>query len=405
MYFNKKRIILVCCFVVLCIAIGVGSFFYVSLFSINTDSKNINVAAVKPKSNEAVNILITGIDTGRKESEFGDYSKRNDAIMLLHYDPKDKSANLISVPRDTKVTYEGNTKKINELSSIGGPKYLVNAIKSNFGINVNYYIQLDYKGFQNIVDSIGGVNVTVNNNMNYDDSNGNIHIHLNKGENQKLDGKKAEQFIRWEKNNNSSENIDSDLARIRNQQQFVSAVVQNLKRKSMIFKMPSILKAVAKNVQTNMTSSEMYKYAKALAAVKGENLRAKAISGSEVYIGGNTYFVYNHKENKNIFVTGKTEKVTNPSLNYKIEILNGTDKNGLAKQYKDVLLKNGFSSGDFTTGNYPKKPVKNTKVTLYGIDEGEVPYIKSKLKLNNVELISKKTDKFDIIILQGEDFK
>ncbi|KHD35137.1 LytTR family transcriptional regulator [Clostridium acetobutylicum] len=404
MYFNKKRVIIVCCFVLLCIAIGLGSFFYVSLFSTSTNSKNINVAAVTPKNNEAVNILITGVDTGRKESEFGDYSKRNDAIMVLHYDSKNKSANLVSIPRDTKVTIDGNTKKINELSSINGPKYLVSAIKSNFGININYYLQLDYKGFRNMVDSIGGVNVTIKNKMNYDDPNGNIHIHLNKGENQKLDGKTAEQFVRWEKNNNSEENIDSDLARIRNQHEFVAAVVQNMKRKSMIFKMPSLLKVVAKNVQTNMTASDIYKYGKALASVKSENLKITSINGTNVYIGGNTYFVYNHKENKNILTTGNKVKVSKPSLNYKIEILNGTDKNGLAKQYKDILVAKGFQN-DFTTGNYPKKPVKNTKVTLYGIDEEDVPYIKSKLSLSNVELISKKTEKFDIIILQGEDFK
>ncbi|AAK79235.1 LCP family protein required for cell wall assembly [Clostridium acetobutylicum] len=404
MYFNKKRVIIVCCFVLLCIAIGLGSFFYVSLFSTSTNSKNINVAAVTPKNNEAVNILITGVDTGRKESEFGDYSKRNDAIMVLHYDSKNKSANLVSIPRDTKVTIDGNTKKINELSSINGPKYLVSAIKSNFGININYYLQLDYKGFRNMVDSIGGVNVTINNKMNYDDPNGNIHIHLNKGENQKLDGKTAEEFVRWEKNNNSEENIDSDLARIRNQHEFVAAVVQNMKRKSMIFKMPSLLKVVAKNVQTNMTASDIYKYGKALASVKSENLKITSINGTNVYIGGNTYFVYNHKENKNILTTGNKVKVSKPSLNYKIEILNGTDKNGLAKQYKDILVAKGFQN-DFTTGNYPKKPVKNTKVTLYGIDEEDVPYIKSKLSLSNVELISKKTEKFDIIILQGEDFK
>ncbi|MCR6699637.1 LCP family protein, partial [Escherichia coli] len=72
---------------------------------------NINVAAVTPKNNEAVNILITGVDTGRKESEFGDYSKRNHAIMVLHYDSKNKSANLVSIPRDTMVTIDGNTKK------------------------------------------------------------------------------------------------------------------------------------------------------------------------------------------------------------------------------------------------------------------------------------------------------
>ncbi|MCR6699636.1 LCP family protein, partial [Escherichia coli] len=249
---------------------------------------------------------------------------------------------------------------------------MVSAIKSNFGININYYLQLDYKGFRNMVDSIGGVNVTINNKMNYDDPNGNIHIHLNKGENQKLDGKTAEEFVRWEKNNNSEENIDSDLARIRNQHEFVAAVVQNMKRKSMIFKMPSLLKVVAKNVQTNMTASDIYKYGKALASVKSENLKITSINGTNVYIGGNTYFVYNHKENKNILTTGNKVKVSKPSLNYKIEILNGTDKNGLAKQYKDILVAKGFQN-DFTTGNYPKKPVKNTKVTLYGIDEEDVP--------------------------------
>ncbi|PJI07113.1 MULTISPECIES: LCP family protein [Clostridium] len=403
MVFDKKRIIIICVFVLICAAVGFGSFFYVSLYSTSTNSKNVNVQAVEPEKNEPVNILVTGMDDGRKENEFGSYEKRNDAIMIVHYDPKAKTASLVSIPRDTKVLVDGKAKKINDLNSIGGPKYLVNAIDKNFNIKVNYYLQLDYAGFRKIVDSLGGVNVNINNKMNYDDPYGKIHIHLNKGENQTLDGVKAEDFVRWEKNNNSKDSLSSDLVRIRDQHAFMAAVMDKLKSRKMIFKMPSILKTAAKNVTTNMSISDMHKYAKALAAVKSQNLKVTTLSGANAYIDGINYFVYNKSENKAIFSSGETSKVNIPSQAYKVEILNGTEKNGLAKQYKDILVKKGLGN-DITTGNYPKKPVKETKVTLYGIPEDYVPYIKSKLKVDDIELVGKKTDKFDMIILQGEDF-
>lgn len=403
MVFDKKRVIIICVFVVLCAAVGFGSFFYVSLYSTSTNSKNVNVQAVSPEKNEPVNILVTGMDDGRKESEFGNYEKRNDAIIIVHYDPKAKTANLVSIPRDTKVTVDGKAEKINELNAVGGPKYLVSAIDKNFNLKVNYYLQLDYSGFRKIVDSLGGVNVNINNKMNYDDPYGKIHIHLNKGENQTLDGVKAENFVRWERNNNSQDNISSDLVRIRNQHEFIAAVIDKLKSKKMIFKMPSILRTAAKNVTTNMSMSDIHSYAKALAAVKSQNLKVTTLSGANVYIDGINYFVYSKSENKTIFSSGETSKVNIGSQAYKIEILNGTEKNGLAKKYKDILVNKGLGS-DITTGNYPKKPVKVTKATLYNIPEDYVPYIKNKLKVDDIELVSKKTDKFDIIILQGEDF-
>lgn len=400
-----RKILLAILFLIICGVVGFISFSYIYLSSMSTNSKKINVEASPASSNDSVNFVITGVDIGNNESKDVDNSgQRTDTILVAQYNPKDKSLKIISIPRDTKIKIDGKNAKINSAVPMGGAKYLVNAVQSMLGIKVNYYMQVDYAAFRSIIDAIGGVDVNITNKMDYDDPAQNLHIHFNPGK-QHLNGQKAEEFFRWRKNNDGTGLAEGDLGRIKIQHDFMQAVMEKLKRKTTIFKLPGMLKAIAKNTQTNMSASEIIKYGKAALGLNKQNITMSTIKGTPMYIGGVSYFIYNPSESLQIFKGGtQTDKSSSVDIkNLKVEILNGTETNGLAKRYKEKLSSSGFAN--IETGNVAKKPVKQTKVTLYAVDESSALEIKSKLNVENVELVNNKSSKFDIIIILGEDFK
>lgn len=402
----KKVLITISVIIVFLLVGGIG-FSYMYLSSMKTNSKDINLEASPAKGKENVNFLITGVDIGNAETGADNAAQRTDTIMVVSYDPSAKTIKVTSVPRDTKIKINGKNAKINSAVPVGGAKYLADAIQNMLGINTNYYMQVDYAAFRSIIDAIGGVDVNIENKMDYDDAAQNLHIHFDKGV-QHLNGQKAEEFFRWRKNNDGTGFAEGDIGRIKAQHNFIEAVVEKLKAKKTIFKLPVILKAIAKNTKTNMSASEIIKYGTAALKVNKSNISMSTIKGTSMYIGGVSYFVYDSNGTNKTVGDNKPSKTTTSAVslkNLKIQILNGTETNGLAKRYKDKLVNKGFSSSNITTGNAATKPVKETKVTLYGIDEENASQVKSKLGIENVELINNKSEKFDIVIIIGQDFK
>lgn len=403
---GKKKVVIVILSLIICVILGGGVFTYASLATIKTNSSSINVEALKPSSKGAVNFLITGVDVGNAEDNGDNAAQRSDTILVVHYDPSDKSLGVLSIPRDTKIKFNGRNEKINSALPEGGAKSLVNVVQDMLGIQINYYMQVDYAAFRSIIDALGGIDVNIQNKMDYDDTAQNLHIHFTPGM-QHLNGEKAEEFFRWRKNNNGTGLAEGDLGRIKLQHEFMDQVMQKLKRKTTLIKLPLILREIAKNTKTNMSASEIIGYGKDMLFIKKDKISMSTLSGSPMYIGGISYFVYNPNGSKGLFKNNDTSSPSTTSTvdisKYKVEVLNGTDTNGLAKKYKDKLTALGFSN--ITTGNAPRKPVTQTKATLYGISEGDAAAVKSKLNLENVDLINSSPEKYDIIVVLGEDYK
>lgn len=95
------------------------------------------------------------INTGREGERNGD------VIIVAHIDERDGSAALLSLPRDLWLPIAGRDReaKINSSFSVGGPAMLIDTIEQNFGIPINYYVNVDFAGFQGLVDALGEVEV------------------------------------------------------------------------------------------------------------------------------------------------------------------------------------------------------------------------------------------------------
>jgi len=129
-----------------------------------------------------------------------------DTIMVCSYDPKTQQASMLSVPRDTYIGKNSATatasEKINSRYQLGIDKTL-KAINRVTGMEIEYYVVVDTNALVRLVDQMGGVEFNVPIDMDYDDWEQDLHIHLKAGM-QKLNGDQAEQVLRFRHNNDGS---------------------------------------------------------------------------------------------------------------------------------------------------------------------------------------------------------
>jgi LCP family protein required for cell wall assembly len=201
------------------------------------------------ESSDRVNVLLFGTDGYRADTQiFLSYSKSEDDVTM------------VTIPRDTKHYVEGmdaqGQDKINAVfcfpNGKGGADAQRAAVEELLGVPIHYYVKVNYYGLEAIVNTIGGVEVFVHRDMDYDDiyAEPPLHIDLKEGT-QVLDGDKAMQYIRWRKNNDGSG--DSDLERTKRQQEFIIKVV----KKSIGLNIAKVIDICFDYVRTDMSKEDL----------------------------------------------------------------------------------------------------------------------------------------------------
>lgn len=386
---------------------GAGGYIYYNLSNLSKKSTN-SEKILKPievnKKTDSVNILVMGVDIGTVGSKNASDPKRTDTMILMHYNPKEKKATLVSIPRDTMVRIDGKRQKINAAHAISGVKGAIDAVQELLNTTVNYYAKVDYSGFREVIDSMGGIDMKINNKMDYDDDTQNLHIHFKKGETVHLDGKKAEEFFRWRKNNDGTGLAEGDIGRIQNQHIFIQKVIQKLKSPTNIPKIPGIVSTITKYVETNMDADSILAYGYDMLKIDKDNIKTYTLQGAPKYVGGISYFVYDKNKNKEVLSELRKNDTDNSNVadksSLKVSILNGTGVNGLAKKVGEKVKSEGYS--DIEVGN--TKKTKTSKIILYGIDADKVDSIKQNLNIDNVQTNSRGESKVDIKIIIGKDY-
>ncbi|AAO36554.1 LytR family transcriptional regulator [Clostridium tetani] len=379
-----------------------ASFFYFYLLSFS-EGKSEKSPPVISKSGDPVNILIMGVDIGGIESD--NEPKRTDTIILMNYNPKNKKINIVSIPRDTRVVINNNWQKINNAHAIDGVNGLINSVENLLKVNINYYAKLNFKGFRSLVDSVGGIDMEIAQNMYYDDASQNLHINFKKGEKVHLDGKKAEEFFRWRKNNDGTGLAEGDLGRIKNQHLFIEKFIAKVKSPSTIARLPIMLSTLPKYVETNMEPNDMVKYAYNFLRVEKSDMQIRTLKGEAKYIGKISYFIYDENGNRDIismFRGGTSESSYNINEeDIKVEILNGTNVNGLAATIGKKMKAKGFSN--VSVGNTNQS--KESKIIASGLDKKTLKSISKELGIKNVENSSLRDRGRFVKVIIGEDFK
>ncbi|MFZ5986089.1 MAG: LCP family protein [Bacillota bacterium] len=245
----------------------------------------------KEEAPQCLNLLILGLD----EEEV-----RSDVIALLNYRPKEGKINILSIARDTRVKAKGRFMKINALIGTGGERLVVEKVEEITGLPINYYLTLNFKGFREIIDTLGGVEIDVPFDMEYDDPYQNLHIHIKKGK-QVLDGAKSEQFVRYRKGNHKGQGYqDGDIGRIKIQQQFIKEFIEQKIKVRYILKANDIFFILKDNMRTNIEISDVNHFIKYIKDIRSDEVKSYTLPGYSSYIGGQWYYIYNKKKTKEL---------------------------------------------------------------------------------------------------------
>ncbi len=205
-----------------------------------------------------INILLLGIAGTEKPG-----STLTDTIMLASIDTKEHVVSLLSLPRDLLVSYGESYVKINSLYSRGikqgvGSKYIKKIVSEITGQQINYHIVLDFEGFIDVIDALGGINIDIPRNINDTKYPGPAYSYetfkIDKGL-QHLDGATALKYARTR-----HEDPDSDFGRARRQQQVLRAARNKAFTLGTIanpFKINELMKAIGNHITMNIKPNEI----------------------------------------------------------------------------------------------------------------------------------------------------
>ena len=243
------------------------------------------------KSQDYYTVLILGRDTGG--------GGNTDTMLLASYDVTNQKATVMSIPRDTMVNVSWDIKRINSVYNYygGGDRgiqYLYKEIAQLVGFEPDYQVVVEWDAVGQIVDAMGGVWFDVPRNMNYDDPYQDLHIHQEKGY-RLLTGDDAMQVLRYRHDNDMRYGYpDGDLGRIKTQQAFLTAMVDQLLQIKNVTKINQFIQVFQNNVETDLSFQNILWFAQQaiLGGLSMENVEFVTMPNRTASCWSRTYHNY-----------------------------------------------------------------------------------------------------------------
>ena len=298
---------------------------------------NPNIKPPDASKSKVVNTLFLGVDEAR-----------SDVMIVASYNKQNHKITLLSIPRDTRVSIpKYGYDKINSAAARKeGAALAMETVSDMLNMPIHHYVRVDFKGAEKIIDILGGVTVNVPRNMYYNDPTQKLRIDIKKGE-QLLNGENAVKFVRFR-----SGYADQDLGRIKAQQEFIRAFVSKITSPAVIPKSLTLINAMVKYVKTNMDDDDIALYALNLRNIELDNIKMFTVPGKPGYTKGVAYYIYDEQglsktldeisEFLGIQVNDSSMAEMDKGT-IKIEVVNGTGREGLAFRYKMALEAKGYN--------------------------------------------------------------
>lgn len=255
--------------------------------TISREKSNLRTEQVSIKNLDPVSIVLFGVDSNSKRLATGD-AGRSDSIIVISINPKTNTSVMISIPRDTYSEIVGHDthEKINRAYNYGGAKMAVESVEHLMNIPIDYYATINMDGIEEMIDTVGGVDVISNATFSYEG------YHFVQDEMTHLNGKQALSFIRSRK----QEGAGGDFGRQERQQLVIQALANKLVSINSVSRVDAILQTIEGNVVTDVTFDDLKTlfnhYSKSL-----NHLKKYQISGAGQVLEDNLwYFIPNIEE-------------------------------------------------------------------------------------------------------------
>ncbi len=259
---------------------------FVIAFSGTVFSKNLSADNIKEtefqggspafeQDDNIEKILLIGID------QVAGQPSRADVIILAVINKDKSQVQLLSIPRDTRAAIPGHrTEKINHAQAYGGSALLAETVSILLDTNVDKYILLNFAGFKEVINIMGGLEYNVEMHMYYPDEG----IDLNPGL-QHLDGDKALQYVRYRSDGRG------DIGRVGRQQQFIATFVEQKMQLKIILKVPELIAETYRSIKTNISLKDLVSIGLSMKNLESDELNTQILPGEAKYINGVSYWI------------------------------------------------------------------------------------------------------------------
>lgn len=388
---------------------------------------SISTDALQPWSGrERVTILMLGVDQ-RCDEEGPTHS---DSLILITIDPVGLSASILSLPRDLWVEIPGfELDRINQAYYFGqayeypggGPALAMETVEAFLGINVDYYVAVDFQAFVEVVDLIGGIEIsvpeTIDDTKYPDQCYGYDPFHIEAGV-QQLDGVTALKYAR------TRATFGGDVDRATRQQAVLLAVRDQVLQTNMlpqlIAQAPQLWQAFQDNVRTNMTPDEALQLALLVPNIPRESVRNYVLDYNYVYNedtpDGRAVLVPLRDKIRElrdqIFTVPviPTPVIENlPALaateNARVAVYNGTAVFGLAAATQEYLQQ--FNITITEIGNADSSTYRTTQIIDYGSHPNTTRYLTQLMNVPplNVSVGATPAGDYDVLVIIGDNWR
>ncbi|GLW96040.1 LCP family protein [Microtetraspora sp. NBRC 16547] len=356
----------------------------------------------------ALNVLLVGSDTrAGNNKKYGQHmqndGERTDTIMLLHIAPNRDGATLISFPRDsmvaipechdvrTKAVVPAHFGMINSAFSSGGMICTRRTIETLTQIHIDHYVKVDFSGFKNIVNALGGIEICVPRDVN----DKKAKLVLKKGT-QTVRGETALAYVRTRYGLGNGGDID----RIQRQQIFISQVVKKATSSELLTdfgKLKAFIEAAAASVKTDnkLSADVILEIAKSASKLSAKGFKAKTVPW-EPYVADKNRVQWKQPAANNLFagIRGDVEVTASPSPSasasggappaaptvtkpeqVKVQVFNGTNTDGKGREVAEALTAQGFrvvGVGDARKPDGSDQPTTMIRYTGQGWDQAKI---------------------------------
>lgn len=248
------------------------------------DIPNYDDDAVKTADGEYL-ILLVGVDKNGDDDNNTDFT-RTDTIMLLKANTKTGKMDLLSIPRDSRIKIRDKFDKVNHAHAFGGIELTMQTLRSFLGLDIDYYVQINYQALINIVDALGGVDYDVPEGITIDKGK----VQIKPGPNH-LDGNEVMWYLRTRNIYNNG-----DIGRVNTQQGFVKAMVDEMVKKSKNMNMMTFISNYLKYVKTNLPMTAIMDLAGNINNFSSDKMDTHIVPGMEQTIDGTSYYIPDYEK-------------------------------------------------------------------------------------------------------------
>lgn len=347
---------------------------------------------------QKLRILVMGLDENWTENDIMyTAATRSDTMLALNVDLASHNIAIVSIPRDLWVHIpKAGYAKINEAIADGGPMRSEKTIVDNLDFPAfDNYVVLKIDATKNLANALGGLDVNVEKDMNYDDNWGHLHIHLKKGP-QHLNGEQLVGYIRFR------HDPEGDYGRMRRQRQVIGDLVKRMEDPMIFTKLPALVGLVQDNVRTNLTYDKLFYLALALRHETPAMVHTTQLPVLEGFTDGQSVLFYDAAGGRPVvqkyMVVGFGGEF-DPSTVH-VVVRNGSGQPGAASTMADYLRQRGFTV--VATGN--ASSFDNAKTTVTGADKKIVGEVAKRLPVN-AEIAVGSVEDGDVDIVIGRDYR